>query len=396
MPLFQLVAISLLMASSYFFASDMYAPSLPHMASALHVSGGTVQQTVSIFFIFVAISQLCCGPLSERYGRRPIAIFGSLLFALGSLICTSSQDINVLILGRLVQGVGVGALYLLCRTLLQDSLTKEQLIGIMSWFGILFLTLPGLTPTIGGVLQSHFGWQANFWFMLGLATTIFLVVLLFLRETNQQKNVHAVKLKNIAQDYWMIASNGAFLRYLLLMIVSNGGIIVFYLMGAFIAQQDYAIAAHSFGFTSLVLIGSTISARLVFNNLLKQRFSERQLLLAASIIMAIGSLGLVGNLGIGSFALMLTSVAVYCFGAGLTTSMAAVSALYLFPQHKGQTGAIYGSLQMGGMFLLTLLVSHIANTELAMACVFVMMATLSLTLQWRRREKAKLVNGSRW
>jgi DHA1 family 2-module integral membrane pump EmrD-like MFS transporter len=384
MPLFKVLVISLLMGSSYFFASDMYAPSLPYMANALNVSSGTVQQTVSIFFIFVAISQLCCGPLSECFGRRPIAIIGSLLFAIGSLICTSSQDINVLILGRLVQGIGVGALYLLCRTILLDSFSKAQLIGIMSWFGILFLTLPGLTPTLGGILQTHFGWQANFWFMFALAIIIFLAITLFLGETHQQKNVHAVKLSNIARDYWMIASNSKFLRYLLLMIVSNGGVIVFYLMGAFISQESYSITPHAFGLTSLLLIGSTISARLVFNSLLKQRFSEKQLLLSASIIMVIGSCGLLANITYASFSVMILSVAVYCFGAGLTTSIAAVNAMYLFPQHKGQTGAIYGSLQMAGMFLLTLLVSHIANTELVMAVVFVMMATLSLVALWRK------------
>ncbi|CAH7236787.1 membrane hypothetical protein [Vibrio chagasii] len=162
------------MASSYFFASSMYTPSFPDIQSELGTSEAQVQQTLSLFFIALACSQLICGPLSERYGRKPISILSSVIFVIGSMTCLIADNIDFLLLGRIVQGLGVGGLYLLCRTILQDAFEKTELMGILAWYGILFMSLPGLTLIFGGYLTQHFGWQGNFIFMacLSIATLI--------------------------------------------------------------------------------------------------------------------------------------------------------------------------------------------------------------------------------
>ncbi len=119
-----IILISFIMALSYFFASSMYAPSLPDIESSLHTTDSLAQQSLSFFFIALAFSQLSCGPLSERYGRKPVALVSAIIFLAGSIVCLSSINIHTLLLGRVIQGLGVGGLYLLCRTVLQDSFNK--------------------------------------------------------------------------------------------------------------------------------------------------------------------------------------------------------------------------------------------------------------------------------
>ncbi|MFC5079881.1 MFS transporter [Vibrio thalassae] len=111
----------------------MYTPALPDIQTALHTSEALAQQSLSVFFIALACSQLISGPLSERYGRRPVALMAAVVFVVGSLICMLAQSIDSLLLGRFVQGLGVGGLYLLCRTILQDSFNKSELMGILVW-----------------------------------------------------------------------------------------------------------------------------------------------------------------------------------------------------------------------------------------------------------------------
>ena len=86
MSTIKIILLSVLMASAYFFASDMYAPSLPSMAKALQVSATTAQQTVTDFLIVFSLIQIFIGPLSERFGRRHIALISSILFFIGGYL----------------------------------------------------------------------------------------------------------------------------------------------------------------------------------------------------------------------------------------------------------------------------------------------------------------------
>ena len=154
----------------------MYTPSFPDIQSGLQTSEALVQQTLSLFFIALACSQLICGPLSERYGRKPIAMLSSFVFVIGSMTCLLADSIEVLLIGRIIQGLGVGGLYLLCRTILQDAFEKTELMGILAWYGIFFMSLPGLTLILGGYLTQHFGWHSNFVFMACLSIATLLII----------------------------------------------------------------------------------------------------------------------------------------------------------------------------------------------------------------------------
>ena len=157
--------ISLLMASSYFFASSMFSSSLPLMQTELATTESMVQNTISYFLIAVGISQLFWGIWSERLGRKPVFVLSGGGFILGSVLCSLAANIEILMMGRILQGIGTGGLYLLCRTIMQDSYTKERIMSILAWFSLFFISIPGLTPVVGGYLSEHWGWKSNFQFI---------------------------------------------------------------------------------------------------------------------------------------------------------------------------------------------------------------------------------------
>ncbi|KXO08380.1 Multidrug resistance transporter, Bcr/CflA family [Moritella sp. JT01] len=379
--IYRLVLISLLMACSYFFAADMFAPSLPFIVDAFSSTASTVQQTISVFFVSVACSQLVVGVASERFGRRPLVLIGAVVFVVGTLVCLFSTNITMLIIGRCIQGIGVSALYLLCFTILQDSLSKEELIGILAWFSILFMSIPALAPAIGGLLQSYLGWRSNFKFMLVLSLLILLFTFLFLTETHTQKNPDALVMKTLVADYWMIIKNPIFWIYLLMMVAASGGIMIFYIIGSFVSFHDYGLEPKSFGLTSILIVSCTIASRLFFSYYLKTHVTKRRMLLTGGAMMLVASGLLVLNIELHLFTLMLIAICLYAFSSGLLTATAAVSALYLFPNHKGQVGATFGALQMLGLFSLTQLSAHLPDTELVLASMFIALSVLTLLSQ---------------
>lgn len=378
MSTIKIILLSVLMASAYFFASDMYAPSLPSMAKALQISATTAQQTVTDFLIAFSLIQIFIGPLSERFGRRHIAILSSLLFFIGAIFCLLSYNLNMLIIGRILQGFAAGSLFLLARVIMQDSFDKEKLTSLLTWTGILFMTLPALTPTLGGFLEHYYGWKGSFFFMVLQSILIFILLVSFLKETNLNKNMDAHKPKKIFNDYKQIIKNFTFLTYTLFAVISVSGILVFYLMGSFIAIQTFHISPKIYGLSSLILISSSISGRFFTLNFLKKKFSEYYCFFIAFFILILGSLLMFIASYLASYELVLFSIIIFAFGSGCVLSMAPVGALYVFPSLKGQAAAMYGSLQMLGVFVITFIATHLTNSIEMMATLLSCISILGL------------------
>ncbi|MEY8714845.1 MFS transporter [Francisella philomiragia] len=121
-----LTIFTIALGCGYFFGAMMFTPSLPAITDYFDTSSSLSRMTVSSFFVTMAISQLIYGPASDKYGRKPLILIGSIIFALGSILCILSHSIIFLIFSRAIQGLGAGALITLARTLVQDYFRKEH------------------------------------------------------------------------------------------------------------------------------------------------------------------------------------------------------------------------------------------------------------------------------
>jgi DHA1 family bicyclomycin/chloramphenicol resistance-like MFS transporter len=166
---------------------NMYLPSMPGMARALGVDFTTIQLTLSLYLGAMAVGQLVIGPLSDRPGRRPVLLTGLLVFVVGSVICLSAQSIGVLIFGRIVQAIGGCAGITLSRAIVRDLYGRNQVASMIAYVTMGMAVAPMIAPTIGGVLETFFGWRASFAFLIGFGGLALVFAYWRLRETNHSR-----------------------------------------------------------------------------------------------------------------------------------------------------------------------------------------------------------------
>ncbi|WP_306606392.1 Bcr/CflA family multidrug efflux MFS transporter [Azonexus sp.] len=155
-------------------AIDLYLPALPAIALGLAAPAAQVQLSITVFLAGFALGMLCYGPISDRYGRRPLLLAGIALFVCASLACLLAAGIEQLIVARFFQALGGGAASVLARTVVRDVFRPAEALRTLSLMAMVTAIAPLVAPLIGGVLLASFGWRGTFaslfcWGLISLA-----------------------------------------------------------------------------------------------------------------------------------------------------------------------------------------------------------------------------------
>ena len=193
-------------------ATDIYAPSIPAVASSLSVSTHIVQFSLAIYLLGVCITQLIYGALSEVYGRRHCIIVGLVILLCGTVICYFADSIYWLLLGRFIQGCGASACKLI-GAILKDSFSGNELPKAASIMHIAVAIVLPSAPAIGGILQHMYSWHASFGFMLGYGLLVLLLVICLLRETSLHHSRERLKMSFIFPAYKKVICHRVFLSF---------------------------------------------------------------------------------------------------------------------------------------------------------------------------------------
>ena len=148
--------------------------------------------------IAIALSTLAYGPLSDRYGRRPVMIVGLLMFVTGTLICILAPTIWVLIFGRIVQAAGGAAGMVLSRAIVRDLYGPAQAAKVIATLTMVMVSAPMVAPAIGGVLQDLFDWRSTFVFAGIVSLIVFVLIIRELKETNRSQ----IPFAGVNLRYW--------------------------------------------------------------------------------------------------------------------------------------------------------------------------------------------------
>ena len=150
-------------------SNDIYLPSMPKLVEFFHSDAATLQFTMTDIDFGVAVPQLFFGPLTDRLGRRPVLILGGLCFLFATLICMSATQIQVLIIGRLLQGIGVCSLNVTTFSILVDLFDYKKRTQIMNKISLFGTLAPLIGPVLGGYILIYLGWRFNFSVVFALA-----------------------------------------------------------------------------------------------------------------------------------------------------------------------------------------------------------------------------------
>src|SRR5579864_5562511 len=173
---------------------DMYLPSLPAIGEALHASTAQVQLTISSYLLGFAAGQILYGPISDRFGRRPVILAALVLYGIGSVFCAVTQSIEMLTAVRFVQALGGSGAIVLARAIVRDLYSGVRAARELSLMGSISAFAPIVAPMIGGVLQTQFGWRANFILMAVAAVIAFALASRLLPETLRARSAEPFSL----------------------------------------------------------------------------------------------------------------------------------------------------------------------------------------------------------
>jgi DHA1 family bicyclomycin/chloramphenicol resistance-like MFS transporter len=203
------------------FSLQIFLPALPAIQSSFGVSTGTAQLALSLSILANAIANLAYGPLSDRFGRRPVLLFGLVAFILGSLGCALAPTIHVLVVGRIVQSIGGAAGMVLARAIVRDLYDRDRSASIIAYLTMAMVVAPMLAPTVGAILIDVASWRAIFFMTTGVGIVLIWQIATRLGETRPE----AVRVGGPLAGAGALLRSGPFWSYVL---QSTFGICVFF------------------------------------------------------------------------------------------------------------------------------------------------------------------------
>jgi DHA1 family bicyclomycin/chloramphenicol resistance-like MFS transporter len=376
-------------------STDMYLPALPILAKAYATDAARVQLTLSVFLAGFACGQLFYGPLSDRFGRRPILLGGLFLYFIASIGCVLAGSIEALIAARFVQALGACAGPVLGRAIVRDVWGANESARVIAYIGGAMAIAPLVGPTLGGFLTVIFGWQANF-----VALTLFsgiqcVAVARMLDESNVHRHPSATSARRMAANFALLLADRHYVGYLLTFAFSYSALFAFISGSSFVLTERFGLAPQVYGmcFGIVVvgyLLGSVLSGRLV------RRFGSDTLLacgawlgaLAGAIMWALDMAGV--HAGLPGIAAILGPMFFCTLATGLVMPNAIGRALAPYPTMAGSASALMGFCQMTIAALVGIAVGHgLADGSRALSAAVAIctaLAPLSYLVFIRRRE----------
>lgn len=332
-------------------STDIFLPSLPSMRAAFATDTSSVQLTLSIFMAGFAFGQIVFGPLSDRRGRRPVLIGTLILYGLGALACAFAPNIEVMLLGRLLQAIGASGPLVLTRSIVRDLYHGSRAAIELGRMGLIMGVVPSLAPLFGGFLEAAAGWRASFVAMVIYAALSLIVVVVLVQETVPKKLAEPFSPRAILMDFGIVLKHKGYRIATAQMSLAFIGIFSFISGSSFILQGAYGLNEIAYG----IAFGCG-AACLMAGNLFGQRMLAKlgapKLFRVATLIQATGGIGvLVGVLvvplilGRHSALEIILPYMLFTFGIGPQFALTMMRALHPFPERAGAASSLVGFIQ---------------------------------------------------
>ena len=345
----------------------IFAPALSAAARDFGVGPSAIQGAISLYIAGLAIGQLGYGPLSDRFGRRPVMLSGLLIYTFGGLAAVFAPSVGWLVAARALQALGGGAGLALGRAMVRDTSAKDDATRRLALLNLMVTIGPGLAPTFGGVLVSTLGWRSVLWALCVLGAGLGALAWRLLPETAPA--AADVNLRALAGSYGGLLRSPIFLGFAIGGGCATTSMYAFIAASPFIVEQlhrpTYEIGLYLALVIAGVWVGNALVSRLVMfvpRNRLMMAGNLTGVLAAATAF----AVALSGHLTV---ALVLVPMFIFTVGAGLAGPMALTEAISADPKVIGSAAGLYGFIQMAIGAICTALTGFSINAALNTAVV---------------------------
>ena len=324
---------------------NMFLPSLSNMAESFQADYALVSLSIAGYMGMTAVLQLIMGPLSDRFGRRPVLLAGLAVFTLASLGCVLATDIWVFLAFRMLQGAIVSGAAL-SSAVIRDMVPAPQAASLMGYVSMAMAIAPMLGPMFGGALDELFGWRASFMAFVGFGVVVFGLCWIDLGETSKNRSKTFAKQ---FQTYPKLFRSRRFWGYSLCMAFSTGAFYAFLAGAPLVTRTLFAMSPGTLGFYM-----GTITAGFFLGSFLSGRYAKRYPLTA---MMISGRIDACAGLVVGLVLFQAGFVhAISLFGAtifvglgnGLTMPSCSAGAISVRPELAGSASGLSGALTVAG------------------------------------------------
>jgi DHA1 family bicyclomycin/chloramphenicol resistance-like MFS transporter len=368
----------ILLAALSTLSLNLFLPSLTNIAQDFQADYALVSLSIAGYLAITALLQLVIGPMSDRFGRRPVLLCGLLCFVVGSLGCLLTNDIHIFLMFRALQGTVIAG-WVLSMAMIRDTHNESEAASLIGYVAMSMAIAPMLGPMIGGLLDEFFGWRASFALYSVMGLALLLLCWLDLKETNQSPSVtFAAQF----EAYPELFSSRRFWGFTLCAVFSTGAFYIFLAGVPLVAARQFSISPGVLGFyigtiTAGFAVGSFIAGRYA------NRFARTTMMIGGRLIACTGlAVGLI--LFLAGYAHGLTLfVATIFVGLANGISMPSVNsgAISIRPGLAGSAAGLLGASTVGAGALLTTLTGYLleeGNSAIRLLAIMLCCSVLAL------------------
>lgn len=332
------------------FATDIYLPSLPSMASELHVSVSAIQLSIVLFMVSAGVCQLFVGSLLDSFGRRKPVLGAVTVFALASFLIGAVHSIYMVYAMRIVQGVTVAFIAVGKRAYFMDTYSGEELKNYTSLFSIVWAVAPIVAPFLGGYLQTLFGWSSNFYLLGGLVLAFGILDWWFGSES--LKTLYPFRLRSIVKVYSSMVQTVDFALGLVILALCYAMVVVFNMASPFIIEHVFHASPVVTGYGALVSGGAIMLGGILSKSMIRRPMVPK--IPTAIFLQLLMGVAMIGAAKFSTIYLMLAFVLVVHLMAGFIYNAVFAYVLGRFSTHAGVASGLTG----GGMYVLSSIFSY--------------------------------------
>ena len=337
-PAFMLTLVAITLVGTM--SIHLFLPLLPDVKKNFDASDAMVGATFSLALFVMAFSTLAYGSLSDRYGRRPVLLTGLGLFCAGALVSALAPTIEVLLAGRLIQGVGAGCGVTIARAIARDRYGTDSLVTVIAYLTMASTLGPTFSPLISGVLVDTLGWRSVLWFAVASGALILAAAYRVLPESRPTEDL-AAQAPGFLQNYGTLLKNPSFLGFVLSTGFSSGTFVGVAAAISFLLKDYLGRSATEFGlyftlFPSAYALGSYLGVRLAARTSI-----EASVLIGAALMaLMVAAQAVVMLAGYVTPLILVIPWSLISIAQGLITPNAQAGAIRVKPQLSGTASGI--------------------------------------------------------